>query len=103
MLAVMAMVFSLMPVNVSVVGNSQPQIFQNNVVLSKFGISPEKITNSYVNEDENSCFVELYDNGISETITVLPTSNDEYSIQVERKPDWLSGFSVQTYCNSCAN
>lgn len=82
MLAVMAMVFSLMPVNVSAVENSRPQISQNNVVLSKFGISPEKITSSYVNEDGNSCFVVLYDNGISETITVLPTPNDEYSMTV---------------------
>lgn len=83
MLAVMAMVFSLMSVNVSAVEDLQPQISPNNVVLSKFGILPEKITNSYVNEDGNSCFVVLYDNGISETVTILPTSNDEYSIQVD--------------------
>lgn len=83
MLAVMAMIFSFMPVNVLAVENLQQQISQNNVVLSAFGISIGKITNFYVNEDGNTCFAVQYDNGISETIIVLPTFNDEYSIQVD--------------------
>lgn len=83
MLAVVAMIISFMPVNVLAVENLQQQISQNNVVLSAFGISTGKFTNFYVNEDGNTCFAVQYDNGISETIIVLPTYNDEYSIQID--------------------
>ncbi len=81
--ALMAMLFSLMPMKALAADNWQSQVYENRDVLSMFRIPTQKITNSYVDEAGNTCFVMSYDKGVTETVIILPVSGDKHSIVIE--------------------